>query len=250
MLPVPPSDVTGSTTVSSKDKAHTLETAVLHWTKQIKHELKKEPENALKNNEHPDPMAEVRFWENRSDNLNHVCEQLASERIKKVLKFLEQNKSTQISGFSKLQKEVQLARSESNENFKYLKTLQELFMDLNDTSRDLPEIAELFVPIMHTILLIWTYSTYYNTPARLLVLIREICNAIINQCRNYVDGNSVFESIKGGEAGEAHKKLMVALDVCSSFKDSYFDYKAKSKNAWKISSNALFVRLDSFSERC
>ena len=250
MLPVPPSDAGNSGTMSSKDKATQLENAIAQWTKQIKHELKKEPENALKGNKHPDPMAEVAFWENRSENLNSICEQLASERIKKVLKFLEQNKSTQISAFSKLQKEVQLARTESNENFKYLKTLQDLFLDLNDNSRELNEIAELFVPIMHTILLIWTYSSYYNTPARLLVLIREICNAIINQCKNFVDGEKIFGSIKGNEPQEAHKKLVLALDVCSSFKDSYFDYKGKSKNAWKISSNALFVRLDSFSERC
>jgi dynein heavy chain len=38
--------------------------------------------------------------------------------------------------------------------------------------------------------------------------------------------------------------------VCSKFKDAYFDYKAKSKNQWKITTNALFVRLDAFSERC
>lgn len=43
---------------------------------------------------HPDPLTEVAFWKNKSMNLNSICEQLAGERIKKVLKFLEQNKST------------------------------------------------------------------------------------------------------------------------------------------------------------
>lgn len=38
--------------------------------------------------------------------------------------------------------------------------------------------------------------------------------------------------------------------MCSKFKDAYFEYKAKAKNQWKITTNALFVRLDSFSERC
>jgi len=41
---------------------------------------------------------------------------------------------------------------------------------------------------MHTILLIWENSRYYKTPPRLVVLIREICNAIINSARNYIDG--------------------------------------------------------------
>lgn len=103
---------------------------------------------------------------------------------------------------------------------------------------------------MHVILLIWTYSQYYNTPSRLVVLIREICNAIIMQCKTYVGGDAIFGHIKNEESKEAHDKLSLTLDVCSKFKDAYFEYKAKAKNAWKITTNALFVRLDSFSERC
>jgi len=52
--------------------------------------------------------------------LNSICDQLSSEKIKKVLKFMEQNKSTHTGPFSKLQKEVQIARAEANENYKYL----------------------------------------------------------------------------------------------------------------------------------
>ena len=121
-------------------------------------------------------MEELNFWKNKSENLNSICQQLSSERIKKVLKFLEQNKSTCTSTFSKLQKEVQGARTEANENCKYLRTLRNLFTQLMDTGTELVDTQEFFVPIMHTILMIWTYSSYYNTPARLVVLIREICN--------------------------------------------------------------------------
>ena len=216
MLPLPPMDHgSGSEKTSSKDKAAILETALMHWTKQIKAELKKDPENALKNNNHPDPLVEVNFWKHKSENLKSICDQLNSERIKKVLKFLEQNKSTQTSAFSKLQKEVSMARVEATENYKFLTTLQDRFIDLMDQSKELPEVAELFVPIMHTILLIWQYSTYYNTPARLLVLIREICNAIINQCRSKVDGEGIFELIKNEGTAEAHAKLALALDFCA-----------------------------------
>jgi dynein heavy chain, axonemal len=107
---------------------------------------------------------------------------------------------------------------------------------------------------MHTILLIWTYSQHYNTPSRLVVLIREICNAIIKQCRNYLNKEEIFAGISGGQTEAAvqdvHKKLETILDICSKFKEAYFTYKAKAKNQWKITTNALFVRLDAFSERC
>ena len=40
----------------------------------------------------------------------------------------------------------------------YLQTLADLFNELTDSARDLTDLADLFVPIMHTIQLIWTYS--------------------------------------------------------------------------------------------
>ena len=121
---------------------------------------------------------------------------------------------------------MQIARLEADENSKYLQTLQKYFYILADTSLELPEVAESFVPIMHTILLIWTYSQHYNTPARLLVLIREICNAIINQCRQQVDSEKIFGSIKNEDPGEAHSKLMMCMDFCAKFKEAYYDHKA------------------------
>ena len=44
-------------------------------------------------------------------------------------------------------------------------------------------LVELFKPIMHTLMLVWKHSKYYNTAARLVVLMREICNDIIMQAR-------------------------------------------------------------------
>jgi len=93
-LPLPPPDVTQSEKTSSKDKAAVLENAISYWTRQIKAELRKDPETALKKATHPGPITELDFWKNKSTNLNSICDQLAGERIKKVLKFLEQNKST------------------------------------------------------------------------------------------------------------------------------------------------------------
>jgi len=106
LLPLPPNDVTSSEKTSSKDKSQLLEGSLVHWTRQIKNVLKQDPEGALKNGNHPDPLTEITFWKNKSENLNSICQQLTSEKIKKVLKFLEQNKSTYTSPFSKLQKEV------------------------------------------------------------------------------------------------------------------------------------------------
>lgn len=127
-------------------------------------------------------------------------------------------------------KEVQQARVEANDNYNFLKTLEPLFVELTDTNKDLKELPDIFIPIMHTILLIWNHSQFYNTPARLVVLIREICNAIITQACGYINGQMIFDMIQGGEALQACDMLNLTLDVCSKFKDAYFDYKSKAKN--------------------
>lgn len=129
-------------------------------------------------------------------------------------------------------------------------TLESLFHDLVSESADFLQLTDLFTPIMHTILLIWKHSKYYNTTSKLVVLIREICNAIIDQALKYINGEQIFGCIKGEQPREAHEKLSNTLEVCSKFKEIYFDYKAKAQNEWKITTHALFLRLDSFAERC
>lgn len=92
-------------------------------------------------------------------------------------------------------------------------------------------------------------------PARLVVLIREITNAIIEQALHHVNGKKLFLFVETGELGEAVDLLVESLKVCGMFKSCYFDYKAKvsveiSQNPWKVQNTALFLRLDAFLERC
>ena len=81
-------------------------------------------------------------------------------------------------------------------------------------------------------------------------MIREICNAIITQALKFVNGPSIFSSIQQELPAEAHANLSKTLEVCSKFKEAYYEYKAKADNEWKLTAAALFVRIDSFAERC
>ena len=121
---------------------------------------------------------------------------------------MEGNKSTYTNPFSKLKNDVQKSRVEANDNNRYLKTLKDLFEKLSDQGTDFNTLYELFIPMMHTILLIWQKSRYYNTPPRLVVLIREMCNAIIAKAQNFVDGPQIFSLISDKETtSEACDKL-------------------------------------------
>jgi len=146
------------------------------------------------------------------------------------------------------------ARAEANDNLKYLRTLESWFGKLGNPS-EFKELDQLFRPILHVVLLIWKNSRYYNSPARLVVLVRMICNAVINAALKHVNGGAVFEAIESASEGQAIAQLQDVLGVCEALKRTYDDYKATANaecpdNPWRIQSNALFLRLDAFVERC
>jgi len=253
-LPLPPLDASTAAHISAKDRIHLLEGAVITWTKQIKNVLKQDPESLLKAGLHPTPDVEIEFWKTKAGNLNAIFEQLQSERIRRVLQFLDMSKSTYCTPFAKLCKEVFAARLEANDNVKYLRTLESWFGRLNSAD-DFEKLPELFRPIMHILLLIWKNSKFYNTPARLVVIVREICNAIINQALKFVSGKNIFELIAEEQAPAAVAKLKTTLRVCGDLKRIYFNYKTTANaecphNPWRIQNTALFLRLDAFLERC
>ena len=66
----------------------------------------------------------------------------------------------------------------------------------------------------------------------------------------YVNGKEIVGMINGEQTTEAHRMLSNTLEVCSKFKEACYEYKAKADNEWKLTAAALFVRIDSFAERC
>eukprot|EP00227_Mantoniella_beaufortii_P011774 CAMPEP_0197579874 /NCGR_PEP_ID=MMETSP1326-20131121/3768_1 /TAXON_ID=1155430 /ORGANISM="Genus nov. species nov., Strain RCC2288" /LENGTH=4505 /DNA_ID=CAMNT_0043143449 /DNA_START=243 /DNA_END=13760 /DNA_ORIENTATION=+ len=258
LLPLPPTEGSsgpggsggGDKGIRDKDKIHVLESAIVTWTRQIKGVLKMDPEAALKEGLNPGPLTELEFWEDKAANLNAIHDQLSGDKIRKVVKVLEVSKSSYYPAFHRLCKEVAAARVEANDNVLFLKPLDRYFQKLN-LADEFPQMTELFKPIMHTVLLVWKHSHHYNSPGRIVVLVREICNDLIMQSQKFVVGEEIFAV----EPPEAVEKLKTTLKVCGTFKSYYFDYKSKTQqetpeNPWRFQNSALFARLDSFLERC
>jgi dynein heavy chain len=108
---------------------------------------------------------------------------------------------------------------------------------------------------MHILLLVWKNSKHYSKPSRLVVLMREVSNAIINQCRGYTSGEQLFGLVEAEQANDAVQQLRTTIRVCLAFKSTYFDYKATANaecptNPWRVQNTAIFLRIDEFLERC
>lgn len=113
---------------------------------------------------------------------------------------------------------------------------------------DFSELAPIFPGLMHTLVLITKNSKYYNTPNRLTVILREICNDVIEQARNHISPSELFTS----EPEEAADRIKLVLRICDAFKQTYVEAKAKtldSAHPWNFDAILVFGRLDIFLAR-
>ncbi len=224
LLPLPPDEVFMNIDKSShnKDSIHALEGAIVTWTGQIRNILSLNSETPLLTGENPGPEVEVEFWASRTADLNSVHEQLRGPGISRIAKVLEITRSTYFPSFSLLCQEVESARMEANDNLLHLKVLEPYLKRLK--IENFTSLVILFKPILHVILHIWIHSKFFNTTARIVVLIREICNDIIKRGQEHVNSQSMFEV----DAGEVVALLKDCIRICVAFKSIFCDYKSRT----------------------
>jgi dynein heavy chain len=250
-LPLPPPESYASLekTAHDKDSIHILESAVILWTGQIRDILAQESETPLLRGENPGPDYELNFWKMMSSNLNCVADQLFSGKIVKVIKVLELTKSTYFPAFNRLCQEVKSAQEEANDNCCMMRTLEPHLEAVKGNSFD--DLVHVFKPLLHCILLVWKHSKRYNTTKRMVILLREICNDIVQRAESFLTEKPILEI----EPQEAVDLLKESLRICITFKGIFFEYKTRANQEcpsrpWLFQNSSLFARLDVFLERC
>lgn len=105
MLPLPHGARLATTDVD-RSVLHTVESAVIDWTHQIKEVIKSSSAAPLEEGLNPGPMVEIDFWAAKAANLKSIYQQLTDEKIQKISKLLEVSKSTYYPAFKMIFDEV------------------------------------------------------------------------------------------------------------------------------------------------
>ncbi|XP_028422796.1 dynein axonemal heavy chain 9 isoform X2 [Perca flavescens] len=238
--------------IVDKSIIHSLESAVIEWSHQISAVLKKDSSEALLEGKNPTPHTELLFWKNRYADLECIQSQLQSSKVNKMAMLLEAVESSYFPAFTNMQQDVLSALEEAKDICHYLKPLQRLFEDME--TAEFPDVRAQIGPLMHTVCLVWATSRYYNTPARLVVLLQETSNLLIEQAQVYVAPEEVLR----GEATESLLKVQTSLDILQLFRSTYEDRRANlsqyQRNGscvrpWDFSPLLVFSRLDRFINR-
>lgn len=229
-----------------------IEGAVIRWASIVGDILKQDSTLAFAGGAHPTPSREVEFWQSRLKNLECIYDQLRDPRVKKMASYLEQTDSTYLPCFKSMFKSVVAGVVEARDITLYLKPLEIHFSTFEDNDFTGNEFA--IKPLIHCIGLLWANSRYYCSSSKIVVLLKEVGNMMIDAVSRELDPSSVFQ----GEADDTKIKIDKCITLLEFFQTSFEYVRNNLTNyfneeveplPWAFHPRNVFQRLMDFVDR-
>ncbi|XP_071659244.1 dynein axonemal heavy chain 9-like [Patagioenas fasciata] len=235
-----------------KSLVYAMESAIIDWSHQIPEALKKEPSEPLLQGSNPNPKVELEFWKNRCDDLECIYNQLTTRKVRNMMELLERVESSYIPAFKTMLMDVEAALTEAQDVHLHLTPLKRRLEDVERV--EFSEGKPFLLPLLHVVCLIWVTSKHYNMPVRIVVLLQEICNLLIEQALVYLSPEDLLK----GDMEESLGKVRMVLGILNMFKEAFEERREKlhmyyepgqEVREWDFSSTMVFARLDTFLKR-
>nr|XP_054596285.1 dynein axonemal heavy chain 11 [Nothobranchius furzeri] len=235
---------------NNKDRAlaHCIETQVINWSHLIQKKLKEDSADFMKTGCKPGPSAELKFWASRRSNLESICHQLHSPVVEMMESMLEVMDSSYHPTIKILIGNVSNALIEAQDIDLYLQPLNEQLSQLEN--KGFVHMEKYIPALFHTAFLIWTNCQYYQKPARIVVLLQELCNLLIEQASAYLSADLLLRH-DPEESLQMVKRVIKALSV---FKQCYQTQKERLANQdksapWDFPAAMIFSHFSQFFRR-
>ncbi|KAL6114194.1 dnah10 [Pungitius sinensis] len=224
-----------------------LEQCVTNWHTQItlviELQQNKKPQG-------PDPLAELTFWQERASILSGLSEQLKQPVVRKILKVMTKTDAGIVQTLKGTVAELTKYHVESEDNLRFLKTLERHFMNLA-TGAHLNVLMETIPPLMSSLQIIWMISCHYNTNERMVPLMERIAWQLCQRVTQVIDVHTLFKD----EREVAKSKVYDAKQVLDQWRLSYFQARAEIEESgrnqrWEFERKRLFERTDHISSVC
>ncbi|KAM6297472.1 dynein axonemal heavy chain 17 [Aegotheles albertisi] len=200
---------------------HAIETIVIEWAHQIRGILSKDSVQPLLEGLHPLPRTEFEFWHTRMVNLQCINDQLLSPRVTVLAKMLEQANSCYWPVLQSMFRDVSAGLEEAKDISLHLQPLRVLLEELEQA--DYSELQPCVDRTMCTIRLLCARCQPYSSPARVLVILQEICNLLIEMTRNFLSPEDVMKGLQG-EVEETFGAIKLAIATIEKLFESYNTY--------------------------
>ncbi|XP_052104325.1 dynein axonemal heavy chain 2-like isoform X7 [Mytilus californianus] len=230
----------------NKDLVQRLETAMIHWARQIKEVLT--TQDAFEMAENSGPLDEIQFWKNRCSDLTGISTQLDKAGVKKITEILTCAKSSYVAPFLKLSGEIKEGSRQAESNLKFLLVLKDPCYELSEAKpKDIPAMLP---KILNMIRMIWVNSEFYKSRERLTGILKKMSNEIIRRCCREINLDRIFD----GYVQTGLQSLRDCIECCEHWKEIY-DKTAKlhhkfSPDGWVLDKSSIFAQIDAFVQRC
>ncbi|XP_077301132.1 dynein beta chain, ciliary-like [Arctopsyche grandis] len=229
-----------------------IEGIVILWTTQINNLLKEDSDVVFSKKRFPLPVDDVDFWSTRLKNLEGVYAQLRHPRVKKMANYLELTNSVYLQCFKTMLTSLVAGVVETRDIVIHQMPLLKQFETFLNTN--FLESQHLIRPMIHCIGLLWANSRYYRKTERITVLMKEMCNMIVQQSTACCEQRSMFF----GEPFEQVLKLSQVLENIEHFLNVYEKNKKNIGSFfaadcipihWTFDYDSVFMKLLQFIER-
>ncbi|XP_025892623.1 dynein heavy chain 17, axonemal [Nothoprocta perdicaria] len=234
---------------------HAVETIIIDWAHQVGDVLSKDSAQPLLEGLHPLPRAEFDFWQRRLDNLQCINEQLLSPRVSAIADILRDAQSCYWPALQSVFSDVAAGLEEARDICLHLRPLQLLLEDMEQT--EYSQLQPCIDRVLFTLGLVWARSRHYNSPARVIVILREICNLLIEMTRNFLSPEEVLKGLQGEieeTLGSVRlsvatvQRLLRSYDACRAELMPAF-FAGQEPQCWDFPPALAFRRMDSFLRR-
>lgn len=128
--------------------------------------------------------------------------------MKKMASILEMTSSAYYPCFRTLFDNVVSSMAEAKEISLYLSPLGKCFKAVEEV--DFSEVKPLMATLIHSLGLAWSKSTYYQSSSKVIIMLRQICNLLIQEARRFLDPASIFQS----DVDEALQRVQISRGRC------------------------------------
>ena len=240
--------------VAGKALVHAIESAVIEWTRQIRDVLRRDSAQPLLDGFNPGPLVECEFWSAKKKNLESLDGQLKSEKMRRMQAILEKAESSYAASLQELVDSVSDALAEAQDIVKYLEPLRGFLESFEGC--EFSAMAQQMRSIMRCIHLIWVHCASYGTARRIVVLLRELANQMVDNLREHLEPRTLFSQ----EVEEGIEKPRVALEVLEEcervFEETRNAINAEARDGgdgapqpWEFESALIFKRLHRYRDR-
>ncbi|XP_035988790.1 dynein heavy chain 17, axonemal isoform X1 [Fundulus heteroclitus] len=233
---------------------HACEETVVEWVELVGDLLQQDWSGVVLDRLKPVPSEEFAFWKERLRNLLFIQSQLMSPEAQQVASILQAADSVYWVALQDLQDDVQEAVCEAEDIVENLTPVEQKLSEVLEMN--FCQLKDNMAAVMEEVRLLWMRSKFYCWPARMMVLLQEICNLFVHLSRKFLPGPGVIRVLES-EPGPVLDDVRLVIQTLQALKSAYtqkqtqleLQNQATPTRHWTFPSTLVFSQLDTFLRR-